>query len=141
MENLKSSLMHCLFCYFLLWISFLFSYTNAEVHYHNFIVCHFLFSMLISLFLSCSFCWPWICVLTTCVALEQIQATPVKRLCKTQNIITVNGQFPGPTLEVRNGDTLTINVVNHAKYNISLHWYHNIYFDICGKQRKTIIRK
>ncbi|KAJ0979282.1 hypothetical protein J5N97_014756 [Dioscorea zingiberensis] len=89
MEILKSSLMHCLFCYFLLWLSFLFSYTNAEVHYHNFVV----------------------------------QATPVKRLCKTHKIITVNGQFPGPTLEVRNGDTLVINVVNQAKYNITLHWH------------------
>ncbi|XP_039129384.1 LOW QUALITY PROTEIN: laccase-3-like [Dioscorea cayenensis subsp. rotundata] len=89
MENLKSSLMHCLFCYFLLWLSFLFSYTNAEVHYHNF----------------------------------NIQATPVKRLCKTQKIITVNGQYPGPTLEVRNGDTLIINVVNNVKYNITIHWH------------------
>ncbi|PHU18348.1 Laccase-12 [Capsicum chinense] len=31
-----------------------------------------------------------------------IQATTVKRLCKTHNIITVNGQFPRPTLEVNN---------------------------------------
>ncbi|KAM3281972.1 hypothetical protein P3S67_027619 [Capsicum chacoense] len=32
-----------------------------------------------------------------------IQATTVKRLCKTLKIITVNGQFPRPTLEVNNG--------------------------------------
>ncbi|PHT48611.1 hypothetical protein CQW23_12819 [Capsicum baccatum] len=31
-----------------------------------------------------------------------IQASTVKRLCKTHNIITVNGQFPQPTLEVNN---------------------------------------
>ncbi|KDP44694.1 hypothetical protein JCGZ_01194 [Jatropha curcas] len=52
-----------------------------------------------------------------------IQATPVKRLCKTQNTITVNGMFPGPTLEVNNGDTLVVNVVNRAQYNVTIHWH------------------
>jgi laccase len=52
----------------------------------------------------------------------QIQETPVKRLCNTQNIITVNGQFPGPTIEVQEGDTLVINVVNNANYNVTIHW-------------------
>ncbi|KAG6758179.1 hypothetical protein POTOM_038515 [Populus tomentosa] len=52
-----------------------------------------------------------------------IQATPVKRLCKTQNSITVNGMFPGPTLEVNNGDTLVVNVVNKARYNVTIHWH------------------
>ncbi|KAF8716882.1 hypothetical protein HU200_025983 [Digitaria exilis] len=52
-----------------------------------------------------------------------IQETPVKRLCKTHNIVTVNGQFPGPTLEVREGDTLVINVVNKAQYDITIHWH------------------
>ncbi|KAL0370735.1 UNVERIFIED_CONTAM: Laccase-3 [Sesamum angustifolium] len=52
-----------------------------------------------------------------------VQQTPVKRLCKTHNIITVNGQFPGPTLQVRDGDTLVIKVVNSARYNVTLHWH------------------
>ncbi|XP_058075501.1 laccase-3-like [Magnolia sinica] len=52
-----------------------------------------------------------------------VQAKPVKRLCKTHNIITVNGQYPGPTLEVRNGDSLVIKVVNRARYNVTLHWH------------------
>ncbi|KAJ8540480.1 hypothetical protein K7X08_030399 [Anisodus acutangulus] len=52
-----------------------------------------------------------------------IQATPVKRLCKFHNAITVNGQFPGPTLEVNNGDTLVIKVVNRAQYNVTIHWH------------------
>ncbi|KAJ3703146.1 hypothetical protein LUZ61_006851 [Rhynchospora tenuis] len=52
-----------------------------------------------------------------------IQETPVKRLCNTHNIITVNGQFPGPTIEVKEGDTLVINVVNQAKYNVTIHWH------------------
>lgn len=52
-----------------------------------------------------------------------VQATPVKRLCKTRNAITVNGQFPGPTLEVNNGDTLVVEVVNRAQYNVTIHWH------------------
>ncbi|GAV58668.1 Cu-oxidase domain-containing protein/Cu-oxidase_2 domain-containing protein/Cu-oxidase_3 domain-containing protein [Cephalotus follicularis] len=52
-----------------------------------------------------------------------IQAKPVKRLCRTHNTITVNGQFPGPTLAVRDGDTLVIRAINNAQYNITLHWH------------------
>lgn len=54
--------------------------------------------------------------------MEQIQPAPVKRLCGTYHILTVNGQFPGPALEVRNGDTLVIKVTNAGKYDITLHW-------------------
>nr|GMD14369.1 laccase-12-like [Ipomoea batatas] len=50
-----------------------------------------------------------------------IQATPGKRLCNTHNTITVNGQFPGPTLEVNNGDTLEIKIINKAQYNVTIH--------------------
>ncbi|KAL3834800.1 hypothetical protein ACJIZ3_009536 [Penstemon smallii] len=52
-----------------------------------------------------------------------VQATPVKRLCKTHNTITVNGMYPGPTLEVNNGDTLVVNVMNRAQYNVTIHWH------------------
>ncbi|KAJ6772558.1 MULTI-COPPER OXIDASE [Salix koriyanagi] len=52
-----------------------------------------------------------------------VQATKVKRLCKTHNSITVNGMFPGPTLEVKNGDTLVVKVVNKARYNVTIHWH------------------
>ncbi|KAL8102797.1 laccase-12-like [Apium graveolens] len=52
-----------------------------------------------------------------------VQSTPVKRLCNTHSSITVNGQFPGPTLEVNNGDTLVVKVVNRARYNVTIHWH------------------
>ncbi|KAL4296446.1 hypothetical protein GQ457_12G030240 [Hibiscus cannabinus] len=52
-----------------------------------------------------------------------IEAKPVKRLCRTHSTITVNGQFPGPTLEVRDGDTLVIKAINRARYNVTLHWH------------------
>lgn len=60
--------------------------------------------------------------MTLITFVKQVQATPVKRLCKTRNAITVNGMFPGPTLEVNNGDTLVVNVVNRAQYNVTIHW-------------------
>ncbi|KAL1808967.1 hypothetical protein ACET3Z_025957 [Daucus carota] len=52
-----------------------------------------------------------------------VQSTPVKRLCNTQNAITVNGQYPGPTLEINNGDTLVVKVINRARYNVTIHWH------------------
>ncbi|KAI3508457.1 hypothetical protein L1887_23465 [Cichorium endivia] len=52
-----------------------------------------------------------------------VQETKVTRLCKTRTSITVNGQLPGPTLEINNGDSLVIKVVNKAKYNVTIHWH------------------
>uniref|UniRef100_A0A0D9XW29 Laccase n=1 Tax=Leersia perrieri TaxID=77586 RepID=A0A0D9XW29_9ORYZ len=52
-----------------------------------------------------------------------IRETTVKRLCKTQNVMTVNGQFPGPTLEINEGDSLIINLINRGRYNMTLHWH------------------
>ncbi|XP_057512270.1 laccase-12-like [Actinidia eriantha] len=78
-----------LFLTLLVAFALLSSVTNAETHYHEFVV----------------------------------QATPVKRLCRIHNRITVNGQYPGPTLEVRDGDTLAIKVMNSARYNVTIHWH------------------
>ncbi|KAI3677621.1 hypothetical protein L6452_36887 [Arctium lappa] len=45
------------------------------------------------------------------------------RLCATKSIVTVNGHSPGPTLYAREGDTVLVRVVNHVKYNVSIHWH------------------
>ncbi|KAJ8899943.1 hypothetical protein K2173_019648 [Erythroxylum novogranatense] len=45
------------------------------------------------------------------------------RLCSSKPIVTVNGQFPGPTLYAREDDTVLVRVVNHVKYNVSIHWH------------------
>ncbi|MBA0572298.1 hypothetical protein Golob_002650 [Gossypium lobatum] len=45
------------------------------------------------------------------------------RLCSSKPIVTVNGKFPGPTLYAREGDTVLVKVVNHVKYNVSIHWH------------------
>ncbi|KAK1359888.1 Laccase [Heracleum sosnowskyi] len=52
-----------------------------------------------------------------------IQVNNVSRLCHAKPIVTVNGRFPGPTVYVREGDTVQINVTNHAQYNMSIHWH------------------
>lgn len=109
-------------CCWLLGLLFLFastasSFPVAETHYHEFVVCACL-SYLQQL--SAHFSYSHVLYVPTGA---QVEATPVKRLCKTQNTITVNGQFPGPTLQVRNGDHLVIKVVNRARYNVTLHWY------------------
>ncbi|GMI94053.1 laccase 11 [Hibiscus trionum] len=52
-----------------------------------------------------------------------IQVKNVSRLCHAKPIVTVNGRFPGPTLYAREGDRVIVNVTNHAKYNMSIHWH------------------
>ncbi|KAI3496834.1 hypothetical protein L1887_39212 [Cichorium endivia] len=45
------------------------------------------------------------------------------RLCATKNILTINEQFPGPTLYVHEGDTIYVKVHNNGRYNITIHWH------------------
>ncbi|OMO84242.1 Multicopper oxidase, type 1 [Corchorus capsularis] len=45
------------------------------------------------------------------------------KLCSSKPIVTVNGRFPGPTLVAREDDTILVKVVNHVKYNLSIHWH------------------
>jgi laccase len=53
----------------------------------------------------------------------QVKTTNVTRLCSSKSIVTVNGQFPGPTVFAREGDLVVIRVINHSPYNMSIHWY------------------
>ncbi|XP_009388612.2 laccase-4-like [Musa acuminata AAA Group] len=52
-----------------------------------------------------------------------IQMADVTRLCYTKSIITVNGQYPGPTIFARDGDRVIVNVVNHVRDNVTIHWH------------------
>ncbi|XP_044509972.1 laccase-15-like [Mangifera indica] len=52
-----------------------------------------------------------------------VQDTEYTKLCSTKTILTVNGQFPGPTLYVNKGDTIIVDVYNKAHYNITIHWH------------------
>nr|GEY09534.1 laccase/diphenol oxidase family protein [Tanacetum cinerariifolium] len=52
-----------------------------------------------------------------------VEEASFNRLCETKTILTVNGQFPGPTLNVREEDTIWVKVHNNGRYNITLHCY------------------
>uniref|UniRef100_A0A2N9J4G6 Laccase n=1 Tax=Fagus sylvatica TaxID=28930 RepID=A0A2N9J4G6_FAGSY len=52
-----------------------------------------------------------------------VEEAPYTRLCSTKNILTVNGQFPGPTLYVHKGETIFVDVHNKGNYNITIHWH------------------
>ncbi|MBA0669517.1 hypothetical protein Goklo_024376 [Gossypium klotzschianum] len=52
-----------------------------------------------------------------------IKLQNVARLCHAKSIVTVNGQFPGPCVMVREGNQLSAKVVNHVPNNITIHWH------------------
>ncbi|KAI4356557.1 hypothetical protein L6164_000574 [Bauhinia variegata] len=47
----------------------------------------------------------------------------VERLCNPLVITAVNGSLPGPTINVQEGDTLVVHVLNSSPYNITIHWH------------------
>ncbi|KAB2598893.1 laccase-15-like [Pyrus ussuriensis x Pyrus communis] len=59
----------------------------------------------------------------SCFMRSKVEETPYKRLCSTKNILTVNGQFPGPTLYAHAGNTIVVEVCNKGNRNITIHWH------------------
>lgn len=47
----------------------------------------------------------------------------VNRLCNEQVVPAVNESLPGPTILVKEGDTLIVHVINQSPYNLTIHWY------------------
>ncbi|CAN6335346.1 unnamed protein product [Urochloa humidicola] len=67
-------------------------------------------------------------LLQLAVAKEQyhefvVQEAWVSRLCGNRSIMTVNGQFPGPAVEMNEGDSLMVRVTNRGRYNVTVHWH------------------
>jgi len=52
-----------------------------------------------------------------------IAETPVNFSGRTRMATTVNGSLPGPTLRLREGDTVTIRVHNRLAVDTSIHWH------------------
>ncbi|KAJ1280927.1 hypothetical protein BS78_04G269500 [Paspalum vaginatum] len=52
-----------------------------------------------------------------------ITETNITRLCHEKTILSVNGQFPGPTIYAHKEDVVTVNVYNMGYKNITLHWH------------------
>ncbi|XP_047074790.1 laccase-15-like [Lolium rigidum] len=44
-------------------------------------------------------------------------------LCNETLVTVVNGQVPGPAIEVTEGDSVTVHVVNESPHNITIHWH------------------
>ncbi|PUZ45615.1 hypothetical protein GQ55_8G239000 [Panicum hallii var. hallii] len=47
----------------------------------------------------------------------------VRHLCKETLVTVVNGQLPGPAIEVNEGDSVVVHVVNKSPHNITIHWH------------------
>ncbi|TVU23929.1 hypothetical protein EJB05_26317, partial [Eragrostis curvula] len=47
----------------------------------------------------------------------------VTHLCNTTKIYVVNGQFPGPQIDVTDGDTVVVHVVNRLDHGLTIHWH------------------
>ncbi|RLM58781.1 laccase-25-like [Panicum miliaceum] len=48
----------------------------------------------------------------------------ISQLCQPATVITaVNGQLPGSTIRVHEGDTVVVHVINNSPYNITVHWH------------------
>lgn len=46
----------------------------------------------------------------------------VTRLCSTKPLLTVKGEYPGPTIQVQEGDEVEIIVTNKVSLNTTIHW-------------------
>ncbi|KAK4843822.1 hypothetical protein QYF36_013083 [Acer negundo] len=47
----------------------------------------------------------------------------MSRLCNTKLLLTVNGEYPGPTIAVHEGDNIEIKVTNRVEENTTIHWH------------------
>jgi laccase len=55
-----------------------------------------------------------------------VSQVKMTRMCKQIPVTVVNGQLPGPTIEVTEGHSVTVHVVNMSPYNLTIHWYLDI---------------
>nr|CAB3457656.1 unnamed protein product [Digitaria exilis] len=47
----------------------------------------------------------------------------MRHLCRDTLVTVVNGQLPGPVIDVTEGDSVVIHVVNRSPYSITIHWH------------------
>ncbi|KAM0043589.1 putative laccase [Helianthus debilis subsp. tardiflorus] len=59
-----------------------------------------------------------------CVLVDfQVEWKSITRVCSTKAILTVNGEYPGPTIAVNEGDDVEIKVTNGVSINTTIHWH------------------
>ncbi|CAM0914154.1 unnamed protein product [Alopecurus aequalis] len=47
----------------------------------------------------------------------------LNHLCNDTLVTVVNGQLPGPTIEVAEGDSVVVHVINKSPYGVTFHWH------------------
>ncbi|XP_044410199.1 laccase-20 isoform X1 [Triticum aestivum] len=47
----------------------------------------------------------------------------LNHLCNDTLVTVVNGQLPGPAIEVTEGDSLVVHVVNKSPHGVTIHWH------------------
>ncbi|KAL2486930.1 Laccase-1 [Abeliophyllum distichum] len=47
----------------------------------------------------------------------------VTRLCHTKQLLTINGEYPGPTIIINEGDNVQVKVTNRVARNTTIHWH------------------
>ncbi|XP_023750796.1 laccase-1 [Lactuca sativa] len=52
-----------------------------------------------------------------------VQWKNISRLCSRKEILTVNGEYPGPTIAVNEGENVEIRVTNGVSINTTIHWH------------------
>lgn len=41
----------------------------------------------------------------------------------SREVVLINDEFPGPTIEARSGDTIVVRIYNHLEEGVSFHWH------------------
>ncbi|XP_044416137.1 laccase-15 [Triticum aestivum] len=52
-----------------------------------------------------------------------VSEVKMTHLCNETLVTVVNGQLPGPAIEVTEGDSVAVHVVNKSPHNITIHWH------------------
>ncbi|KAG9455478.1 hypothetical protein H6P81_008382 [Aristolochia fimbriata] len=53
----------------------------------------------------------------------KVQKTRITKLCKSKDIVTINGMLPGPVVYAQEDDRVIVKVTNETPYNATIHWH------------------
>ncbi|PKA59114.1 Laccase-1 [Apostasia shenzhenica] len=53
----------------------------------------------------------------------EVEQKNVTRLCHTRSLLTINGQYPGPSIVIHEGDHVVVKVTNKVEEGTTIHWH------------------
>ncbi|KAG1362292.1 laccase-6 [Cocos nucifera] len=53
----------------------------------------------------------------------KVQTKRITKVCKTRDIVTINGMYPGPVVYAQEDDRVIVRVTNETPYNATIHWH------------------